>query len=726
MKNKVKLMSLLVLLVFSSCGNGTTSSVNDSLESSMSSQEVISSIDSNKEPETMKESYKEYQGYLNDLTTFPTLFVYGDVAYAGFNKNSFREISRDTVLEDNGREQTIIKFMFQNQIEVTLDTSYYHGYDAFEWTVYFKNISTENSKVLRELNASKYVIKGKNPVLKGLLGDHENYYAPYEKDLIKDSVSFRNDLGRSCHRYFPYFNLENDNGGALLAIGWAGTWEANFEFNASEEETTISSTGCVDFESYIKPGEKVRTPFIAVVRYEERNEDLATNKWRKWYIDHILPYEDAEKTKKVQPSQSMVLFLDTGRPNSDGSISEGYDTWRPSLEKIYQEELQIDIRWFDAGWYEAPDGSSPSTDWWGTVGTWKLDPKKWPDNSFKESVEYAEERGTKTMVWFEPERVNQPIALRDRYGYNLEWILSDWGKNYHFINNLGIEECYEWTKERILSMMEENGVHIYREDFNCDPQIFFQIGDAYQGNDRVGITENLYYQGHYKLWDEIIEFTSTHGGVAYVDSCASGGGRNDIESMRRGVPFLRSDSDRTTIPLRLSMTTALAKWLPYTGAVAKESSGQLTAGKLDKYSFRASYLQHMCYDLPWTHDNTIDFELIRECQKEWNKVNKYFYKDFYNLTPHHSINNDKEWTVYEYFDSENNSGVIQAFRQANCEDNSVIVSVAGIDDNKYYQLVDADNVNSITKVKGSMLKKGYTISSSEKRTAFVIYINEVK
>ena len=50
-----------------------------------------------------------------------------------------------------------------------------------------------------------------------------------------------------------------------------------------------------------------------------------------------------------------------------------------------------------------------------------------------------------------------------------------------------------------------------------------------------------------------------NGKYTYVDSCASGGGRNDLESMRRGVPFLRSDSDRTTAAIRLAMTSSFSK-----------------------------------------------------------------------------------------------------------------------------------------------------------------------
>ena len=68
------------------------------------------------------------------------------------------------------------------------------------------------------------------------------------------------------------------------------------------------------------------------------------------------------------------------------------------------EDVKVDFRWFDAGWYVAPDGSSPETDWWGTIGTWALDPAKWPGDSFRQSTDFARAHGMRTLMWFEPER----------------------------------------------------------------------------------------------------------------------------------------------------------------------------------------------------------------------------------------------------------------------------------------------------------------------------------
>jgi alpha-galactosidase len=352
-----------------------------------------------------------------------------------------------------------------------------------------------------------------------------------------------------------------------------------------------------------------------------------------------------------------------------------------------------------------------------------MDPIKWPGDSFLQMTQYTKEHGTDTFLWFEPERVTHLDGMVQNYGYKREWVLSDHGNNNCYINNLGNKDCLEWTLDRIITTMEKHGIDMYREDFNIDPGIFWSIGDGYEGKNRTGITENLYMQGHYALWDGIIEYCAENGKTTFVDSCASGGGRNDLESMRRAVPLLRSDSDRTTIELRLAMTTRLVRWIPFTGAASKESANQLTTGGMDIYVLRASYLPHFYYSAEFYHkQDSLDWDTLLQGQQEWEQLQKYFYSDFYVLTPYRSTTEKKEWTAWEYFDAETDSGVIQAFRLPGCDQYTYMVQLKGINPDQYYTITDIDGVNSFARVKGSALMKGVPIYAENPRTALILYI----
>lgn len=705
---KLKLLGLIVPILAIDVGNVMLNRYNESvirMENEMSPIEL------------------EYNEMISNLSNLPINFVYDGHYFKGLNKLYFKELKRESKNERNGVITTIT--LVYKQLEVKVVTGLYKNYNAYDYTVYFKNTSTKNSGVIKHFNNIDMNIVGEKPVLKGILGDHVNNYKPYEYNLEEENVDFVNDLGRATHIYFPYFNVENDNGGAMIAIGWGGSWEAHI--SSENGVTNFKGTSTNNLETYLKPGEEIRSALIGVVRYYERDEEAATNAWRRWCVECNLPKENAKSEGHIEPFTLAFFAADSDRPSSDGSIGEYYGFWENSFNSFYEHGLTADYRWFDAGWYFDPYGKTVPSDWWGTVGTWELDTKKWPDNSFNDSVEYLHERNTKTMVWFEPERVTHLDGMVKNYNYDRTWVLSDHGNNNFYINNLGNPDCLEWTTERILDFMSAHNVDLYREDFNVDPSIFWSIGDGYQGKDRKGITENLYMQGHYQLWDNIINYCAKTGKSTFVDSCASGGGRNDLESMRRSVPILRSDSDRTTTSLRLAYTQSLVKWIPFTGAASNESGQQLHHGGTDLYSFRASYLGSTYLNARYYHDrDTLNWDELKQGLNEFDEISKYVLKDFYNLTEYRGINNDREWVSYMYFDKDTNSGVIQAFRQANCKDESVKVCVKGVDPNKYYTLRDLDGINSLTKIKGSALQRGYSINSTHARQAFVIYIEEAK
>ncbi len=723
---------MLLLLSTAACGGPVSAATDLSGSETESSQDSVSGQNSEEnsgveEESAMTQAEKEYNAMIGDLSSFPVNFVYDGVYYSGFAPKYFTEVTRSRI-EIGEKICVNLVLSFDSRFEITLKTAYYRGYEAYEYTVYFENPSeSENSGVLKYVNAADLEFHGKNAVLKGILGDHGNQYAPYEYDLGEKDVNFTSLAGRATHQYFPYFNLENEEGGALLAIGWGGTWQADFTYDKGTESSRFVGTGTVGLNTYLKPKEIVRTPLIAAVRYYERDEEKAMNAWRKWIVDCNLPKDSADSYKHVQPFTSTMLAYDTGRPNSDGSISEGYDTWKRSLDSYYEHGLTADFRWVDAGWYFDPYGKTVASDWWGTVGTWELDKVKWPDTSFKDSTDYARAHGTKTFLWFEPERVTHLDGMVKNYGYKREWVLSDHGNNNAYLNNLGNKECLAWTLKRIVGVMEENGIDMYREDFNMDPYLFWNIGDGYEGERRKGITENLYMQGHYALFDGIIEYCASRGKCTFVDSCASGGGRNDLETLRRSVPLLRSDSDRTTIELRLAMTTRLVRWIPFTGAATKESSSQLANGMMDTYVLRASMLPHFGYQAAFYHEReNIDWETLKRGQEEWKELSQYFFNDFYVLTPQREVADSQNWTVYEYFDEERDSGVIQAFRLPDCEERSYKVEVKGVKTDRYYTIRDIDGINSIKKIKGSALIKGLPLLADDPRTAMIVYVEPYK
>jgi alpha-galactosidase len=658
-----------------------------------------------------------YDAYIADLSTLPVSFVYDETAYTGFPAETFRQV--DHCHSVQGKREQDCFVLKAGDLQVTVDTAFYAGHGAYEWTVWFENTGPRNSGVIRNLRAADLIFAGESPVLKGILGDHGNQYRPYAHALEHEPVRFRSDKGRPTHVWFPYFNLEHGPGGTLIALGWGGTWEAQFTA-LDNGHTHVAAASTNDLCTYLKPGERIRTALVALVPYTQRNEDHATNVWRRWFLDCNLPRLNA-KGDPVKPFSTTWLAGDTGIPNSDGSISERHFTWKPSLEKMFSEGIRFDYRWFDAGWYVAPDGNTVERDWAGTIGTWELDTIKWPGNSFRESVDYAHAHGMKTLVWFEPERVTQVDDLVKHHGYKQEWAIPGGAIG----NNIGNEECLQWTLGRLLSFLDKYQIDMYREDNNCDPRKCWDTLSAQEGENRKGMAENKSVVAHYRMWDRIIEYCARTGKDTFVDSCASGGGRNDLESLRRGIPLMRSDADRTTTALRLSMGTAFNRWVPFHGAACVEQSEQLAVdGKRDVYIFRASYNPILNLSAQWVQDPNTDFEMIRFGLREWETVKDYLLQDFYLLTPWNGPQDTTQWTSYLYFDPEKDSGVLFVFRQEKALECSRSLRLTMLNPEHTYALRDADT-GGVGSFKGSALATGYTVTHPQPRSASLIYIAPV-
>ena len=677
-----------------------------------------------------KSADKFYEKILVNPAKLPVKFVYDETEYKGLDKKYFSLISKS--VENVGEKQTAnLVFDFLSELKVTLKITHYYSHGVTEWTLFFKNDTEKSSKVLENIY-TEINFSGSYPIVKGILGDHINQYRPYAFCPTNNVLEFSSITGQTSHNNFPYFNVEHGEGGAMLAIGWAGTWNARFYSDG--KNTTYTANAVNDMKLYLKPNEEIRTALFVYAPYAQRDEHYATNFWRDWFIKCNLPKDNASGDE-VKPFTTLFAALDTGRPNSDGSISETYETYKPTYEKLFSEDIHFDFRWLDAGWYIAPNQTSAipfskDHDWWHTVGTWEKDPNKWPDDTLLESTEYFRQHDMRSLVWFEPERVTDVDNLVKYYGYKKEWAI-EVPNRIGICNNIGDPECLKWTTDRITKFLRENKFEMYREDNNFKPKYLWEYLDSKEGENRRGITEIKNITAHYKMWDDIIACTTSYGGCAFVDSCASGGGRNDLESLRRGIPLLRSDSDRKTIAHRLSMSSSFNKWIPFNGACSigdnPSNTNAFAIGTTDKYTIRASYLPVMHVStLQPTQNPDTDFELYRFALSEWKKVSPYLLKEFYCLTPwHKEIDYTKhgeidttDYTVFVYFDPEEEKGVMLAFRETECTKNYYSLSLPFRNKGETYNLTDEDTKEEII-VSGAI-----DLYFNEPRTARLLWIRK--
>ena len=363
------------------------------------------------------------------------------------------------------------------------------------------------------------------------------------------------------------------------------------------------------------------------------------------------------------------------------------------LDHYRQENIKLDYWWMDAGWY-VNNGS------WVNTGTWEIDPKRFP-NGFRPVDDYAHSLGIKAIVWFELERVTRGSWLWEKHS---DWLLKATEQEQHGqrLLNLGNPEVVKWIVSFLDNFIEQEAVDVYRIDFNIAPLPFWRENDA---PDRQGITENKYVIGFLQYIDELRKL---HPNIL-VDTCASGGRRDDLETLRRAVPMHRSDYSYEPVGQQ-NITYGMSFWIPYYGSpnVAR-----------DNYVFRSAWGPQV--NLGWdVRRSDLEYDWMRTALAHWRSVAQNFFGDYYPLTLWDP--SDAAFMAWQFDRPEVGEGVVEAFRRARSAVNSAQLKLQGLEPANRYEMRNIDTGGSQVLTGRELMDKGMTVSLPETLgTAVVTY-----
>jgi alpha-galactosidase len=308
--------------------------------------------------------------------------------------------------------------------------------------------------------------------------------------------------------------------------------------------------------------------------------------------------------------------------------------------------------------------------------------------------DWCRERGIKTIVWFEPERVHAGTFLAEKHP---EWI---YGGAAGGLLKLGDPECRAWLVEHIDRLMTEQGIDLYRQDFNIDPLPFWRAADA---EDRQGIAEIRHVEGYLAYWDELLR---RRPGML-IDSCASGGRRNDLETLRRAVPLLRSDYIFEPVGEQ-NHTYGISFWMPFNG------TGFLT---VDPYLIRSQMSPEFTVGVD-TRRQDQNYDLLRKLVNEWRQVAPCYSGDYYPLTGYSTAND--VWMAWQFDRPDLGEGFVQAFRRADCGQPSARLKLRGLDPAVRYTLTDFDARSSRQASGRELMDEGLLVEADDRPQAIVI------
>ena len=652
---------------------------------------------------------------LSEKAKLPFTFNYGGKSSSDLLLNwKFTSTKRE--IDQHKTERTLTWKDPESQLSVRCVVVENDDYPAVEWTLYFKNEGSAPTPILKNIQALDLKFEredGGEFVLHSTRGDWcaPDSFAPVNITLAPGSTNhFAPFGGRPTNAAFPFYDLQTPLGGVFLAIGWPGQWACSFV--RDQDRGLRIMAGQELFNATLRPGEEIRSPLIALVFWRGTDVFRAQNIWRRWMIDYNLPRTADGKLPPIQiVACSSHQFKEMTRANESNQ--------KLFIDRYLEEGMKIDYWWMDAGWY-------PCHGDWVNTGTWVPDTERFP-NGLRAVSDYAHARGVKIIVWFEPERVGDAqswIATN-----HPDWVLRKkietpappqggaFGSGPGGLLNLGDPEARNWLINHVDHLLTDQGIDLYRQDFNMDPLPFWRGADT---PDRQGITENLYVQGYLAYWDALRE---RHPQLR-IDSCASGGRRDDLETLRRAVPLIRSDYlfEPTSQQNHHYMFT---QWIPYHGAgyvVGSSALGFKMGSGIDPYGFRANMSPSitLCYDM---RDTNLNYRLAEKLFKQLKAIQPNYFGDFYPLTPYSLSNN--VWLAWQYNRPEAGTGVVQVFRRPESNEESEAFHLCGLNLKARYEVENFDGGKEIQTGK-ELAMQGIKVELKNKPEAAVITYKRLK
>ncbi len=691
--HQLLVIALSVLLLFlAACHDASTATVAESTQQETESMTETTPATLFKPDPTR--AVPKYDALMESLDTFPIAFTYDGKAYNGFV--DFAVESEIYTEMERGTESVIALRHAAIPALFTLTARVYPAESAYEYVVNIRNDGDTNTAVLSDLRY-EITFEGANPVLSGIKGDAGGQnYVPYEQPIARQPYSDRSTSGRPSHGVFPYYNLSYGNGGTFIAIGWPGTWYADYTYDRAANTTTLK-TGQGSVATYIAPGETLRTPLLGFVEYEGLSRDEQTNAWRHYYIHDVMRKIDGELT----PTYAGIANMSAGMTTNKFLL----------MLKAYRANgINPEVLWMDAGWYTGANGEAVA---WPQTGSLDMDYDRFPDG-MADIGQYGKDSDMMTLLWFEPEnmRLDTEAFLKGQPDFQAEWLLGTLAEGSWLqsrLINLGDPACRDWVYQKICTVIDQGGITGYRQDFNNDPAPAWAENDR-RTEGRTGMTENQYVQGYLALWDALID---KYG--LFLDSCASGGGRNDLESMKRAVPLHYTDwfdGNHEDYDMKGKMTQALFNWFPYFKNELYDCS--------TIFKPRMNYAPFSLLKLPSPLDKDADWDILRQAYAEYDRIRDYFYADYYELT---------EWTAspnrrnaWMFYDSETRSGYASVAFMEGSSTLTDTVKLKGLDPEASYTVTDFDGLVHVTASGQTLLEKGITVTVPEKPYCVILLI----
>jgi alpha-galactosidase len=337
------------------------------------------------------------------------------------------------------------------------------------------------------------------------------------------------------------------HGRAIAAhLAWSGDHVTSIERSAEGDAMLLMS-------ARLEPGEIVLAPggSFAAPRGVFTVSDHGRSGLRRAFHREVAAHAPATGPRKVHLNSWEAL---------------GFDLSLPALKRLADDAGALGVERFvlDDGWFEGRRNGTSS------LGDWTPDRTLFPDG-LTPLIDHVHHLGMDFGLWVEPEMISPDSAL---YRAHPDWCLHVEGmrrvtQRRQLVLDLTQTEVSEHLFAAIDALLRENAIAYLKWDHNRD---LFPTGGK----------SHAQTLALYALLDRL---RAAHPGVE-IESCASGGGRVDLEILRRCGRYWASDNNDAIERLRINRGWFQFLPLSVTGNHVGPSPNPITGRRL-AMDFRA-------------------------------------------------------------------------------------------------------------------------------------------
>jgi alpha-galactosidase len=341
-------------------------------------------------------------------------------------------------------------------------------------------------------------------------------FQPRRHDFEALSV-IENRRGRTSHDQLPaifagsvgFGEHHGDVWGVQLA--WSGNYEIAAEKLSDGRRHVQAGELLSPGEVVLDPGSTYRTPDV-VIAPSRAGITPASQRFHR----HVRQHHPLTGPRKVILNTWEAVYFD-------------HDL--PTLQSLAEVAAEVGVERFvlDDGWFGGRrDDTKGLGDWW-------VSEEVWPDG-LHPIADHVTGLGMEFGLWVEPEMVNPDSDL---YREHPEWTLTTAGYTPVLGRNQLVLDCgrvdvRRYLFERIDALLDEYDIAYLKWDMNRD---LVQGSSQASADDPGRAGTHGHVLGLYELLDQI---RARHPTVE-IESCASGGGRVDLEILRRTDRVWTSD-----------------------------------------------------------------------------------------------------------------------------------------------------------------------------------------